>query len=99
MVGRMWRYMHQYTNHPPEGTRSNRYLYVRIAEMVRQKKIKDRFAIISWWCRVCWYRGKTTVDYEEITGFNMEGIRLKIEGLHRLVCEKAEVRLYENRIK
>lgn len=48
---------------------------------------------IKWWCRICWYRGKTDVDFDEIEGFTMEGIRLKIEGVHRTVCEKGEVKI------
>lgn len=61
--------------------------------MRRKKQKLNRFITIKWWCRICWYRGKTDVDFDEIEGFTMEGIRLKIEGVHRTVCEKGEVKI------
>lgn len=60
---------------------------------MRKTRKQKSVATINWWCRICWYRGKTDVDYNEIQGFTIEGIRIKIEGLHRTVCENGEVRL------
>ncbi len=46
---------------------------------------------IHWYCRTCWQQGISEIQKEEIDGFTLEGIRLKIQGFHH--CSQPDVRL------
>lgn len=90
---------------PPHGLLLSMQVWYRVAKefqiptrhkqrtMTKRCSNPRRIESISFWCRVCWFRGALDVEWQILHGKTLEDIRLMCNEAHAKQCPTADVRL------